>query len=456
MANTKKYKINRVVDEQGTLETVHPETEAGQVLYTGTIGSTAVETVDEAIDALKTLAQNAGVTGVKGSAESTYRIGNVNLTPANIGLGNVTNTSDADKPVSTAQQTAINTAKSGAISEAKTYTDTQLASYIPTSQKGANGGVATLGTDGKVLSSQLPSYVDDIIEGYLYDNKFYVETAHTTQITAETGKIYVDKSTNKTYRWSGTSYVEISASLALGEEAGMAYPGNLGKANANKISGLEDIINEILDDERNVGIANNALALGGVSADQYAKLTDIPEDKLFVIRCNLNGTQVEYFENTFIEIANALEEGKVPIVLAYSYESDYRKPTPYYLQYDGGDCFDFVKTTADGQVEAITLYSSNDADYSSTTPATTVQETGTGAIVSAISKSGNAISVTRRAMQSSDLPNSGVTAGTYSAVTVDAKGRTTAGYQTVEWGTSGQTDPSNSLVAGGLFFELVE
>ena len=49
-----------------------------------------------------------GVTGVKGDSESTYRTGNVNITKGNIGLGNVNNTSDADKPVSTATQTALN------------------------------------------------------------------------------------------------------------------------------------------------------------------------------------------------------------------------------------------------------------------------------------------------------------------------------------------------------------
>ena len=48
------------------------------------------------------------VTGVKGNSESTYRRGNVNITKSNIGLGNVDNTSDANKPVSTAQQTALN------------------------------------------------------------------------------------------------------------------------------------------------------------------------------------------------------------------------------------------------------------------------------------------------------------------------------------------------------------
>lgn len=79
---------------------------------------------------------------------------------------------------------------------------------------------------GTVPSSVLPSYVDDVIEGYLYNSKFYKETAHTTEITAEASKIYVDLSNNKTYRWSGSAYVEISASLALGSTADTAAKGN--------------------------------------------------------------------------------------------------------------------------------------------------------------------------------------------------------------------------------------
>lgn len=54
------------------------------------------------------------------------------------------------------------------------------------------------------------------------------------------------------------------------------------------------------------------------------------------------------------------------------------------------------------------------------------------------------------------LANSGVTAGTYSAVTVDAKGRATSGYQSLEYGSkSGTNTPSNNLVTGGLFFEEI-
>lgn len=68
-------------------------------------------------------AQKNTVTGVKGNSEPTYRTGNINITKANIGLGNVEDTSDANKPVSTAQQNAID----GAKAEAKQYTDDKIA-----------------------------------------------------------------------------------------------------------------------------------------------------------------------------------------------------------------------------------------------------------------------------------------------------------------------------------------
>ena len=117
----------------------------------------------------------------------------------------------------------------GVLAKAKTNNDTVEVAidstgklYIPTyptigdlggissTEKGAINGVATLGADGKVPSSQLPSYVDDVIEGYFYNSKFYEEDTHTTEITGESGKIYVDLVTNKSYRWSGTTYIEIA------------------------------------------------------------------------------------------------------------------------------------------------------------------------------------------------------------------------------------------------------
>ena len=79
---------------------------------------------------------------------------------------------------------------------------------------------ADLDANGKVPSSQLPSYVDDVLE--------YADLAHFPE-EGETGKIYVALDTNKTYRWGGSAYVEISESLALGETESTAYRGDRGK-----------------------------------------------------------------------------------------------------------------------------------------------------------------------------------------------------------------------------------
>lgn len=94
-------------------------------------------------------------------------------------------------------------------------------SAIPVAQKGTSGGVAELDSSGKVPAAQLPSYVDDVLE--------YPEKSNFPA-TGETGKIYVETNTNKTYRWGGTAYVEISASIALGETSSTAYRGDRGKA----------------------------------------------------------------------------------------------------------------------------------------------------------------------------------------------------------------------------------
>lgn len=95
---------------------------------------------------------------------------------------------------------------------------------------GQANGIASLDSSGKVPSSQLPSYVDDVLE---YNNRSGFPG------TGEAGKIYIAKDTNLTYRWSGSTYIEISQSLALGETSSTAYAGNKGKQNANNIASLQ-------------------------------------------------------------------------------------------------------------------------------------------------------------------------------------------------------------------------
>ena len=266
--------------------------------------------VQDALVAIKDIADNGGVTGVKGDAETTYRKGNVSISKANVGLGNVTN-------------------------------DAQ----VKRSEMGVANGVATLGGDGKVPAAQLPSYVDDVLE---YDKKASFPT------TGETGKIYVAKDTNLTYRWGGSAYVEISVSLALGETSSTAYAGDTGKALAERLTTAEGDITSNDGDITALQTRATNLENGTTAAGKATKLATARKISLT------------------------------------------------------GDATG--NTTFDGTAD-------------------------------------KSISVT--------LANSGVTAGTYSAVAVDAKGRVTAGSQIIEWGTSGQTTPSANLAVGGLFFMLV-
>lgn len=103
------------------------------------------------------------------------------------------------------------------LSDAKAYADNNK---VDKTDIGVAGGVAELDDNGLILSSQLPSYVDDVLE---YDSQ------GSFPASGEAGKIYVAKDSNLTYRWSGSGYVEISPSLALGETSSTAYRGDRGK-----------------------------------------------------------------------------------------------------------------------------------------------------------------------------------------------------------------------------------
>ena len=99
---------------------------------------------------------------------------------------------------------------------------TNALGYTPIDERkiGAVNGVASLDSGGRIPASQIPGGFDNIEE---YD------TLKSFPTTGEEGKIYVTKDTNLTYRWTGTQYVEISPSLALGETSKTAYRGDRGK-----------------------------------------------------------------------------------------------------------------------------------------------------------------------------------------------------------------------------------
>ena len=228
-------------------------------------------------------AQKNTVIGVKGGAETDYRAGNVNITKTNIGLENVANErqwsatnhpttmngygitdgvsstdyntlkgrvdtnedniamldSDVEglntdvgtlKTDMTTVKGAVTTIQDDYVPKTRKVNGKSLSAditlsasdvkAIPISQKGTSNGVAELDGNGLVPSSQLPSYVDDVLE---YDTKTDFPT------NGESGKIYIATDTNLQYRWTGTQYAEISSSLALGETSSTAYRGDRGK-----------------------------------------------------------------------------------------------------------------------------------------------------------------------------------------------------------------------------------
>ncbi len=189
--------------------------------------------IDGAVSAAKTTVGNYTINGKKISSNPT-------LSKGDLGLGNVTN-------------------------------DAQ----VKRAEMGIASGVATLGDDGKIPASQLPAYLDDVLEyagnvsgisvqsasssnvdAVYYDttNKCFVGKSGSTyynnwlkvnneDLPAENfgelqlkgaipykNKIYVDTSNNRTYKWSGTSLTQLDAGLTIGETSSTAFAGNRGKA----------------------------------------------------------------------------------------------------------------------------------------------------------------------------------------------------------------------------------
>lgn len=125
--------------------------------------------------------------------------------------------------------------------------------------KGAPNGLASLNESGIIPSAQLPSYVDDVIE---------VDTFSNLPGTGESGKIYIVQNTNLTYRWSGTDYVEISKSLALGETSSTAYSGDKGKATTDKLNRIPD---KLITDTVNVNQSTTEAVLNFTTYRQEAQ-----------------------------------------------------------------------------------------------------------------------------------------------------------------------------------------
>lgn len=135
--------------------------------------------------------------------------------------------------------------------------------------KGKANGLASLDDSGKVPSTQLPSYVDDVLEFTQLDQ---------LPKPGESGKIYIVTSTHLQYRWSGSDYVEISKSSALGETSSTAYPGDKGKATTDVVNSLSDnLVNDVLvsqSDKNSVSLTIKSITKNPVKKNKELLLVD--------------------------------------------------------------------------------------------------------------------------------------------------------------------------------------
>ena len=264
----------------------------------------------------KTNAIEASVSAHIGNTANPHKV-----TKAQIGLANVENKSSSQIRSELTKENVTN---------ALGYTP------IDESRIGAANGVASLDASGRIPASQIPGGFDNIEE---YDNLAAFPT------TGEEGKIYVAKDTNLTYRWTGSQYVEISPSLALGETATTAYRGDRGKVayDHSQVSGNSTIHHthankELLDSytQTEADLANavakvhehgNKDVLDGITSDKVNSW-DGKEDAFDVLPTTKGGTGT-----------NAASKSALTSTLINSLSSETSTPkdNDYYVsQHEGG------------------------------------------------------------------------------------------------------------------------
>lgn len=515
-----KRKIHRVVDAQGTLVQVLPETSAEQVTVADTANNFTSTNVEGVLAELATMAQTGGVTGVKGDAETAYRKGNVNITKANIGLGNVDNTADANKVVKEAKKTTgaisvlgkdstsieksitfdgsadkevtfnngdfVTTLTGNNLQVAiadkgyatKTYVDTQDGKKLDktggtiTGSLSVNGGV----TVGGNLTVNGTTTTIDSTTLQVKDKLIEVAHGNTTKLTSPAGLVVP--------KYDGTN----SGALVFDGD-GMAQVGKVVLDAAGNIDTTKSGLQTLATRTNLVGgnlvqydSTNKTLVDSGKKVGDFALKTDIPTVPTNYVTTDTKQdiTGEKAFKNT-----NGLSTNRIHNLsgnAVYDFDGTNVRlgsvSTPTHIR--GSEAhpkYEMPSGTAGATVKKdIALVE----DIKTTKVNNAVNADVAGRVANSFTMSGyknnvEGVQLTFNGSESKNinfsndfnfitsavgsspyfsLTKTGVIEGSYSAVTVDTKGRVTAGGKSIEFGTSGQTAPSNGLMVGGLFFEL--
>lgn len=468
-----KRKVWRVKDNSGALEQVLVETSAEQVTLADTANKFTSTNVEGALAEVMQVAQTGGVTGVKGSAETEYRKGNVNITPANLGITVVNNTADANKNVASAVKATQD--GDGNVIKSTYATKTEV----------TNGLNGKLDKTGGTITRNLSVNGDVTIRGDLMvsgtttriesttlqvDDKL-IEVAHgnTTKLTSPAGLVVP--------KYDGTN----SGALVFDGD-GMAQVGNVvldanGNIDTTK-SGLQTLAtrtnlvggNLVQYDSDDKTLVDSGKKVGDLVTTNTKQ--DITGEKVFrnanglsTNRINnLSGNAVYDFDSTNVRLGSVSTPTHIRGSEAHP---KYEMPSGTAGETVKKDIalVEDIKTTkvdnasradvAEKVANSLTIkYMPNQSSvsnafgYYGNKPCELTFDNDFGFYNV---YSGGAVETDRATIK---LNNTGVAQGSYSAVTVDTRGRVTAGGKSVEWGTTGQTAPSDDLMVGGLFFQL--
>lgn len=393
---TKRYVIQQ---KQATGEplTLHPETDAAIVKVTATgIQATDVKSaLEELNNNIAGITGGGVVTGVKGEAETAYRLGQVNITKANIGLGNVDNTSDENKPVSAATQTALNLkADLTAIADFITKSVNDLTYYY--TKTDIDGKITTINNN----ISAIPKFAIEV-----------VENLPASDISSTT--IYIKKTSSME---TGNLYTEYIYVNNVWEELGTQ---------------TLDLSGYTTTEALNTALAEYTKTADLATIATSGKLADAKDDATHRLVTDTEKTTWNSKLGTDnIDTYPAQDAGGNQVVSSSGMWTT--------LYSDGTGIVPMIKNGATVAGKAKQLETARKISLSG-------DATGETTFDGTANKD---IAVT--------LAASGVTAGTYSAVSVNAKGLVTAGAQLIEVGDkTGTNAPTVNLAIGGLFFKEI-
>ena len=317
------------------------------------------------------------------------------------------------------------------------------AAAIPASEKGAANGVATLDASGYVPASQLPSYVDDVIEVAAFAN---------LPATGETAKLYVTTGDNKVFRWTGSVYIEVSPT-----------PGNADSAtkllNARTIGMTGDATWSVsFDGTANVS-STVSLSATGVGAGTYKSvtvdakgrvtagsnpttlagygITDAqPLDSDLTAIAALSTTGIIARTGSGAAAARSIAVSGTGLSVTNA-DGVAGNPTVTLASTSNNTPSSVVARDASGNFSANTITANLSGNAST---ATKLSTTRTFSATGDISWTSAGFDGSANAAGAATLSTTGVAAGTYKSVTVDAKGRVTAGSNPTTLAGYGITD----------------